>query len=66
MYLQEIGQSRILTMEEEQALGKRIVEGDESAKKELAAFVTPSTGGVSKERLPIILMYLTKTIFQDN
>ena len=35
MYLQEIGQSRILTMEEEQALGKRIAEGDESAKKEL-------------------------------
>lgn len=35
MYLQEIGQSRILTMEEEQALGKRIAAGDESAKKEL-------------------------------
>ena len=35
MYLQEIGQSRILTMEEEQTLGKRIAAGDESAKKEL-------------------------------
>lgn len=35
MYLQEIGTSKILSIEEEQALGKRIVEGDETAKKEL-------------------------------
>ena len=35
----------------------------ESAKKELVAFISPSNGGLSKERLPIILMYLTKTIF---
>ena len=31
----------------------------ESAKKELVAFISPSNGGLSKERLPIILMYLT-------
>ena len=35
MYLQEIGTSKILSIEEEKALGKRIVEGDETAKKEL-------------------------------
>lgn len=35
----------------------------ESAKKELASFINPVKGGVSRESLPVVLMYLTKTIF---
>lgn len=35
----------------------------ESAKKELIAFINPTNREVSRESLPIVLMYLTKTIF---
>lgn len=35
MYLQDIGETRLLTQREEQELGKRIAEGDETAKQEL-------------------------------
>ncbi|MGM0368819.1 MAG: RNA polymerase sigma factor RpoD [Bacillota bacterium] len=37
MYLKEIGKVPLLTKAEEQALGKRMEEGDESAKQELAS-----------------------------
>ncbi|MFO7820412.1 MAG: RNA polymerase sigma factor RpoD [Halanaerobacter sp.] len=37
MYLKEIGKVPLLTKEEEQELGKRMEQGDESAKQELAA-----------------------------
>ena len=35
MYLQDIGETKLLTQREEQELGKRIAEGDETAKQEL-------------------------------